>query len=318
MTSIRSTRLGRFALGAAATGAGLAALSHLVARDAERRVPADGRFVQVGGARLHFTDQGAGPALVMVHGLGGQLRNFTYALADRLAGDFRVVAVDRPGSGYSRAAPGPWPDVRAQGRLVAEFVETLGLDRPVLVGHSLGGAVALAAAVQAPERVGGLALLAPLTRPLDKAPEAFRLLQRDSALARSLIARTVGVPLGRLTAPASLKLIFAPDPVPDDFPVRGGGLLALRPANMEANSFEISAAKDDMEALVPRYGAIRQPVSILYGRGDNLLDPELHGRRTADEIPGGELELIDGGHMLPVTHPAQTEAFVRRAAARRV
>lgn len=315
-TPIWLKRAGLTALGVGAAGAGLAAISTLLGRDAERKVPADGGFVEIDGARLHYVDRGTGPAIVMVHGLGGQLRNFTYALTAMLEGEHRLIVVDRPGSGYSTAKAGTTPDIRAQGRLVARLIDKLGLEKPLLVGHSLGGAVALAAALAAPGRIGGLMLLAPLTQPQDEVPEAFRRLQRDSALSRKLVARTVGVPMGRLTSKPNLQMIFAPDPVPDDFGTRGGGLLALRPGNLEAAMYDIFAARDDMDAIVPRYRELKLPVSILFGRGDNLLDPELHGRRTAGAIAGGAFELIEGGHMLPVTHPEACARAVRATLAR--
>jgi pimeloyl-ACP methyl ester carboxylesterase len=311
-----SDRAWNAALGLTASGLGLSLASFLLARQAERRVPADGKFIDIEGSRLHYVDRGSGPAIVMVHGLGGQLRNFTYALTELLERDHRVIVVDRPGSGYSTAKPGTTPGVRDQGRLIARFVDKLGLAKPLVVGHSLGGAVALAAALAAPGRLGGLALLAPLTQPQDDVPKVFRLLQRDSAFARAAVARTAAVPLGRLTQRATLAAVFKPDPAPADFPTRGGGLLALRPANVEANSYEITAARDDMDAIVPRYGELSLPVRILFGRDDNLLDPDFHGRRTAAMLPNGRFEETEGGHMLPVTHPERTAAFVRAALVR--
>ncbi|WP_375402604.1 alpha/beta fold hydrolase [uncultured Sphingomonas sp.] len=309
-------RIGMTALGVGAAGAGLAAISALLGRDAERKVPADGGFVEIDGARLHYIDRGTGPAIVMVHGLGGQLRNFTYALSELIEGEHRLIVVDRPGSGYSKPKPGTNPDIRAQGRLVARLVDKLGLERPLIVGHSLGGAVALAAALAAPGKIGGLLLLAPLTQPMDQVPEVFRRLQRDSALSRKLIARTVGVPMGMLTSKPNLTIIFAPDPVPSDFGTRGGGLLALRPGNIEAAMHDIFAARDDMDAITRRYGELALPVSILFGRGDRLLDPELHGRTTAAAIAGAVFEVIEGGHMLPITHPDECARVLRAVLAR--
>jgi pimeloyl-ACP methyl ester carboxylesterase len=307
-------RLGMAALGLGGAALGLSLASGFLARDAERRAPRDGDLLEVDGASLHYVDRGSGPAIVMVHGLGGQLRNFTYALTGRLADEFRVIAIDRPGSGYSSAAPGERPDIRAQARLVIRFIEKMGLERPLLVGHSLGGALALAAALAAPSRLGGLALIAPLTQPLDRAPEALRVLQKKSRVTRTLLSRVYGIPFGRLFGSVALKPVFAPDPVPDDFQERGGGYLALRPGNMEANMFEIAASKDDLTAMVPRYGEIDMPVSILFGRGDDLLDPDHHGRLTARQLPNARFELTDGGHMLPVSHPDVTARFVRDAA----
>jgi pimeloyl-ACP methyl ester carboxylesterase len=312
----RLRRAGLTALGVGAAGVGLAAVSALLGRDAERKVPADGGFIEVDGARLHYIDRGSGPAIVMVHGLGGQIRNFTYALSELLEGEHRLIVVDRPGSGYSKAKPGTTPDIRAQGRLVARLIDKLGLEKPLIVGHSLGGAVALAAALAAPGKIGGLLLLAPLTQPMDQVPEVFRRLQRDSKLSRKLTAWTVGVPFGRLTSKPNLKMIFAPDPVPEDFGLRGGGLLALRPGNLEAAMYDIFAARDDLDALVRRYGELKLPVSILFGRGDRLLKPELHGRTTAAAIAGAEFELIEGGHMLPVTHPQECARVLRAVLAR--
>jgi pimeloyl-ACP methyl ester carboxylesterase len=72
----------------------------------------------------------------------------------------------------------------------------------------------------------------------------------------------------------------------------------------------------EMEGLVERYPTLSVPVGILYPRADNLLNAQLHGERTAAEIPGAEIELVEGGHMLPFTQPERTAAFVRRAAAR--
>ena len=309
-------RAGLTALGVGATGAGLAIMSSILGRDAERKVPADGGFVEIDGARLHYVDRGSGPAIVMVHGLGGQIRNFTYALSQLLEGEHRLIIVDRPGSGYSSARARSTPDIRAQGRLVARLIDRLGLEKPLVVGHSLGGAVALAAALGAPGKIGGLLLLAPLTQPMDQVPEVFRRLQRDSKLSRKLVARTIGVPVGRLTSKPNLRMIFAPDPVPDDFRTRGGGLLALRPGNIEAAMYDIFAARDDLDAITRRYGELKLPVSILFGRGDRLLDPELHGRRTADMLPDGELELMEGGHMLPVTHAEACARALRALSAR--
>lgn len=309
-------RIGLTALGVGAATAGLAGLSALFGREAERKVPADGGFVEIEGTRLHYVDRGSGPAIVMVHGLGGQLRNFTYALSELLEGEHRLIVVDRPGSGYSAVKAGTTLDMRAQGRLIARLIDRLGLEKPLVVGHSMGGAVALAAALAAPGKVGGLALLAPLTQPMDQPPEPLRRLQRDSAATRRLVARTFGVPMGRLTSGPNLRAIFAPDPVPDDFGTRGGGLLALRPGNLEAMMWDVSVARDDLEAMTPRYGGLALPVSILFGRGDALIDPEVQGRRTAEVIPDAEYELTEGGHMLPVTHPDACARVMRGVLAR--
>ena len=292
----------------------LAGYSAWATRSAERQVPADGRFIDVPGARLHFVERGAnnggGAPIVMIHGLGGQLRNFSYSLAHRLS-DRRLVLVDRPGSGYSRSRP---MGIADQAKAIATLIARLGLQRPLVVGHSLGGAVALALALNHPSRVGALALVAPLTQVQPEVPAAFEGLARLPAAARLPFAWMLGTPMAKLTGRRTLEQVFAPEPVPDDFPVRGGALLASRPANIDAASFELGRANEDMAALVPRYAELKLPVGILFARGDNVLSADLHGRPTAAAIAGARLEMMEGGHMTPITQPERVATFIREVA----
>ncbi len=308
------TLIGSAAL-TAAGGLGLSWYSDRIAREAERLVPQDGRHLQVDGARLHYVEKGSGPAIVMVHGLGGQLRNFSYAMLDLLASDHRVILVDRPGSGYSTADDDAEPTIPEQAMIVARFIETLGLDRPLLVGHSLGGAVALSVALDRPDLVRGLALIAPLTQPQDEVPDAFKGLAAMPASMRRLMAQTLGTPMSRLTGERTLAAVFAPETPPADFVTRGGGALSQRPAAIAAAAADLASASRDVAALAARYPTLSVPTAILFGRDDAILDATLHGARTAAAIPGARIEVIEGGHMIPVTAPEATARFVAQAAA---
>ena len=134
-------------------------------RRIEAAVPINGRFVEVDGERFHYVEEGKGPPLVMIHGLMGSSRNLTYALSSQLRDRFRVITVDRPGSGYSSRHAGTAADLPAQARQIAAFIKTLDLDKPLVLGHSLGGAISLALALDHPHAVSGLILVAPLTHP---------------------------------------------------------------------------------------------------------------------------------------------------------
>jgi pimeloyl-ACP methyl ester carboxylesterase len=312
-----------FLLGGAAglglIGGGLAAFSGATARKIEKAVPRDGELIEVRGEFLHYTDSGgSGPPILMIHGLGGQLRNFARSMVDDLARDYRVIRVDRPGSGYSPRAPGASARLRVQAETVAELVRILKLDRPLIVGHSLGGALALTIALNHPDVVGGLALVAPLAQvqAIEDVPPVFRPLIIRSPAVRRAVAWTLATPMGMMKAEKALEEVFAPEPVPADFGTEGGGLLAMRPSNFYASSADLVDLEGELEGMVERYPTLSVPVSILYARADNLLDAGLHGERTASEIPGAEIELVEGGHMLPFTQPELTADFVRRAAAR--
>ena len=303
----------------AVAGGALAAYTGWTARKVERSLPPEGAFAEIEGARLHYVDQGSGPAVVMIHGLAGQLRHFTYALAERLTPDHRVIAVDRPGAGRSDAAPGASQSVRAQARVIAGLIRKLGLERPLVVGHSLGGAVALALALDHPELVGGLALIAPLTQPVDvtEISPVFRALMVRSPVARRVIAWTLAVPASIARSAQSLETVFTPEPVVDDFGVKGGGLLGLRPRSFISASTDLLAAGDDLPGMVERYPELKLPVGVLHGDGDALLDHALHGHGFLKQLPTAELEVATGaGHMILMTQPDRTAAFIRRIEAR--
>jgi pimeloyl-ACP methyl ester carboxylesterase len=296
--------------------AGLALFTLRTVHRVEAALPPGGRFVEVPGARLHVVERGQGPTLLLVHGLAGQLRHFTYGIVDLLASRYRVVAVDRPGSGYSVRMPGSSAALGAQADVLAALIDTLKLGRPIVVGHSLGGAVALALAQRHPERVAGLALIAPLTHPVQEIPSVFRGLRIARPWARALAAWTVAVPIGLVRRDAALRVLFDPEPVARDFATRAGGMLTLRPSHFIAACADLAAAPEDLPGMIQGYGAMRLPVYILYGRGDRILDPQIQGAALAGALPGAELTLVDGGHMLPVTMPQRCAQFIHESAAR--
>src|SRR5246500_3361233 len=159
---------------------GLVIFTAVTARRVEKALPPRGQFIEVSGAQIHYLDKGTGPPIVIVHGLGGQMGNFTYALLERVTDEFRVILMDRPGSGYSRRAPGATGRLTEQASIVAEFIRKLGLERPLLVGHSLGGAIALGVALDHRETGKGMALLSPLTHVPKQVPAPFRALDVKS------------------------------------------------------------------------------------------------------------------------------------------
>lgn len=294
----------------AALVAALALFSALYGAYAARLAPPEGRFVTVDGVRLHYVDKGAGPPIILIHGLAGNVRNFTHSLVDKLADQYRVIAVDRPGSGHSDR------DLRGftlsgQAGLIARLLETLEIDSAIVVGHSLGGAVALALALDHPARVRTLALIAPLTMVEAVPPAVFKRLFIASPRMRHFIASVIGVPFGISKAEQVLRAVFAPEPVPAGFATVGGGVLANRPKAIFTASTEVTEVGNQLTAQTDRYAKLRVPLFILFGRSDPVLDPMKHGGGAKVAVAGAELMIVAGGHMLPVTQPDLAASWIK-------
>ena len=298
--------------GAAVLGGALSLVTRFAAGRAERLAPALGQFRDVPGGRLHYTDQGSGPAIVLIHGLGGNLRNFAPELVEHLARNHRVIAVDRPGAGYSTAV-GAIPDLPGQAAMIAALIEALNTGPVTLVGHSLGGALSLAMVQARPDLVARLALIAPLTQEITDVPPQFAALMITSPWQRRIFASLVMGSAGLLAGRAGELPAFAPDPVPANFESLGGGALLFRPATFDAASQDAQSVPHAMPAIVAGYGAIERPVHVLFGKGDQILPPAVHGEAFVTQVAGAQCTLIEGGHMLPFVHPLVTAQWIESA-----
>src|SRR3954469_18804317 len=146
-------------LGSAAALGAAALYTAKMTRDAERKYPPIGRFLEVDGVRLHYIERGQGEPLVLIHGNGTLIQDFTInGLVDRLSERFRVIVFDRPGYGYSTRPRHLWTP-RAHATLFEHALAQLGVEHAIVLGHSWGTMVAVSLALQAPMLVCSLVLL---------------------------------------------------------------------------------------------------------------------------------------------------------------
>lgn len=290
--------------------------SHMVAKKASAALPPRGRFTAVSGGRLHWVEKGEGKPVVMIHGLGGNHHNFTYAMTERLAAaGYRAIAIDRPGCGWSERDSDEQARIPEQARMIAELLAQEGIEKPLLVGHSLGGAVSLALAVNHPDRVGGLALVSALVTPPDAPSEAFAGIDVANPAMRRFIAETLAVPMSIRNGAKTLEIIFGPDPAPDDFRVRGGGLLSMRPDAFYAAATDMAAVGVDMHAITARISEIKVPVGMFYGMDDRILSAPEQIAALQAARPDADIETMEGrGHMPLVIEPERLEAYILRMA----
>ncbi len=284
-------------------------------RQGQKMVPQLGEITPVNGGSIHYVEKGDPnrPTVVLIHGLSGQLQHFTYAMIDELTSDFHVIALDRPGCGYSTRDSAQYATLPEQGRMIHEFLTAKDIDTALLVGHSLGGAVSLAMALDYPENTSALALLSPLTHPMPDTPAVFKALEIRTEWLRNLIGHTIAVPMARKTAPLVLKDVFAPEPAPSDFLYRAGGALGLRPSAFITASQDVVGVQASIDALSQRYGTLRVPGAILFGARDPVLSAHQHGATMTNFGLSFE-ELQDRGHMIVITAPEICAAFIRNTA----
>lgn len=283
-----------------------------ISRAAEQAAPPTGKFVLVEGQRLHYDDRGSGPTLVLIHGLAGNSRNFLFALSDQLTDHYRVIAVDRPGSGHSAPLSGPF-SLHSQANVLAAFIERVVGGSATVLGHSLGGAVALRMAIDNAEIVDRLALICPAVAPIEKVPLAFRRLAIPTRTLRALVAYTVGPLVARRAAAEGAKEIFRPEAVPADFETAGGAVLATRSSNIVSIASELAGATEELRELDDLLGAITVPVRALGAHGDNVLSNELHLQWLQRGVPHAELTWLEGGHMLPATQARIVSDWIRNS-----
>jgi pimeloyl-ACP methyl ester carboxylesterase len=291
-------------------GAGITAFA---IRRIEAAHPPAGRFVEVDGGRIHVLELGqeggkAGRAgggaadpywpIVLVHGASGNLGDLRLSLGDRLAQTRRVILVDRPGHGWSDR-PGGAQDASParQAALIAQALERIGVERFVLLGHSLGGAVATAFALAYPDRLAGLVLLAPVTHPWSGGLAWYNALL-TTPVAGGVFAHALALPAGDFLLERGAVSVFAPQAMPPDYLRRAGIRLLLRPSELIANAQDVAILKRFVAAQVPRYRDIAVPTVVLTGDADKTVSPQRHARAIAAALPDARLVVLPGiGHM---------------------
>jgi pimeloyl-ACP methyl ester carboxylesterase len=284
-----------------ATAASLAAMTAYNiyrARKAEREHPPTGRFVTADGVRLHYIEKGEGPPVVLLHGNVVTAEDFqTSGVLDLLARRHRVIAFDRPGFGYSDRPHGSAWSARAQADLLRAAFVVLGIDHPVVLGHSLGASVALALALNYPQEVRGLVLVSGYYYPTLRADV---LLSSPAAipLLGDLLRYSISPLLGRLMQPLLLKGMFTPLRVPGNFKTGPAPKMSLRPGQIRAESQDGVAMIAGALAMRHRYQELTMPVVIMAGTKDRVVNAK-QPRRLHAQIVQSILRLVPGvGHML--------------------
>jgi pimeloyl-ACP methyl ester carboxylesterase len=288
--------------GAAALLAGCALVVRHQVRKAEAANPPRGRFVEVeGGLKLHFIERGDAdaPVLVMLHGNGGMAEELVHSgLVGRAAMRYRVLAFDRPGYGHSDGPPTGLRNPFGQARLIEQALDRLDVREALVFGHSWGTLVALALALQAPQRVRALVLAAGYYRAGPRADVAWLSAPAVPGLG-TLMRHTISPLLSRLLWPAFCWRMFSPREVTEPFRSQYPVWMSLRPRQLLASAAESALMIPSALKLQRRYGELRMPLVIVGGDTDRMLSTDRHAEFLHEAVPGSRLHVLPGaGHMV--------------------
>jgi pimeloyl-ACP methyl ester carboxylesterase len=265
------------------------------------------------GIRTAYLEAGPrdAPPVVLIHGLGATNGSMLPTLWD-LARDHRVIAPDLPGHGATEAVKDCY-DAAFLGRWLSSFFDAVQVERPVLVGNSLGGRTALEAGLEYPDKVGGLVLLSPAV--------AFRKMRQFVPLVRRLNPQwaSIPVPMTRKMAMLELRSMFA---VPE----------RISPAAFDAAVDEFLRVWHRRSSRVAFFCALRSiyldeafgekgfwdrlpdlqaPALFIWGRRDRLV-PHGFARHVSQALPNSETVVFpDCGHVPQFELPDQTHAHIR-------
>lgn len=224
------------------------------------------------------------PPLLLLHGAGGQYTHWPPHL--RRLPNTTVYAPDLPGHGNSGGTPRL--SIAGYAADALALMDALDLEQAIVGGHSMGGAIALTLALDHPDRLAGLLLVASGAR-LRVSPDILSGLQTNFETAVDLIVQRA----------------FGPDASGNLLRLGRRQLLKCPPEVIHADY----AACDAFDVM-SRLSEIRMPTLVLAGTADQMT-PEKYARYLAENIPGAQLALVEGaGHMVAIESPQQVAALV--------
>jgi pimeloyl-ACP methyl ester carboxylesterase len=281
-------------------------------------------FVSIDGMRLHYFERGRGTPVVLLHGNGSMIADFlSSGITERIAAaGHRVIAFDRPGFGYSERPRGRRWGPSEQARLLFGAFARLGIERPIVVGHSWGALVALALALEGSEKVAGLVLLSGYYYPVPGSPGTAAV---SGVFPIDVLRRAAAPLVARVLASQAVQRVFAPCEVPESFKRHYSIPHALRPSQIKAVVEEAEMLVEAASTFCELYKELAVPVRLIAGADDRIVDTDLHSARLHRELGMSTFRSVPGiGHMVHHAAPEEVLAAIhalsegrRMAASRR-
>lgn len=270
--------------------------------------PPVGGFAEVDGVRLHYLETGPedGEPVLVLHGATGNLNEPLLALNGRLDA-YRVLWLDRPGLGWSERPVGRWSPER-EADLISGFLAARGVERTAVIGHSWGAAISLRLAMDFPQQVSGLVLVAPAIRAW-VGDAAFYNKATGWPVVGTLITRVVVPTYGKGQLEGGAASAFDPEPMPEGYVEDTALPLILRAEAWKANADDMANVNRHLAAQEDRYAEIEHPAVLIAGSEDTVVATDRHAVPVSQTMPNAELVLIEGAGHNP--HHAHADGVVQ-------
>ena len=285
----------------------------------EGKYPPRGDFVDVETARIHFLtrkkvanieNQGNAP-VVLIHGSSGSSADMELAFFDAFPDDIDLYAFDRPGIGWSKTKLSPleMSNPMKQAEAIHMAVKKLKLDKPIIVGHSWGGAVAIAYAKQFGNEISGAVSLAGVAYPW-KGPYGWYDVLLTTPVFNHIFTRLFLNKMGQLYVPLSIKAIFEPEAARGDYREAAQAEIILRPSTIINNSYYSLNLRRHLKTMSEKYNDIKIPLLIVAGNRDYIVHSKSQSERLHNEVTGSEYILFKGAGHMP--HHTQTQILAEK------
>lgn len=274
-------------------------------KQVEAQFPPNGQFVIVEEIKLHYINKGSGKPIVFLH--GGILTGHDFEKVVEMAAEqgYHAISFDRPGYGHSERPQNEEVTPIVQARLIHGALKQLGIEKPIIIGHSWSGTMVLSYALSYPDEISGIVTLGAAMYkegyPAENG-DPISTLVTTPIIGDIMLNTLLKSPLGTALTENTLKATFSPEPVPSGYR-EATFAFWLRPSQFKSNREDILAFSPTAAKISNRYKEIKSPMVILVGKDDPFGTKE-QAHRLKEAIPHAKLMVLPNvAHMIPQNHP---------------